>query len=109
MTIYKCRQLSPWPFFFAEEKCVQGDISDLDNLETYSGNITDGVTFTTKTSNQDFIVLLYKVQAAILGYECCDFLAVLDQLYSDAFSNGRIGLFGFDTDLFSKMKKFIIV
>ena len=85
-------------------KCVEGYISELNNLETYSGNITDGVAFTTKTSNQNFIVLLYKVQAAILGYECCDFLAVLDQLHSDALSNGRVRLFGFDTDLLWKMK-----
>ena len=34
--------LSSWPFFFASEKCVEGYIGDLNNLETNFGNITDG-------------------------------------------------------------------
>merc|ERR1711881_499057 len=36
----------------------EGDVGDLDDLEPDSGDITDGVTFTTESSDQDFVVLL---------------------------------------------------
>lgn len=74
-------------------------------LESYSGNITDGVTFTTETGDQNFIVFFNVVQATVPWYESCDFLAVFDQLHSHALTNGRVRLFGFDTTAKRKTKE----
>ena len=43
--------LRPRPLFLALEQSQQGDIGDFDDLETYTGDITDGVTLSSKTSN----------------------------------------------------------
>lgn len=67
------------------------------HLKSNSGNVTDGVTFTTETGNQDLIVLLNVVQATIIWYECGDFLSVLDELDTNALADSGVGLFGFDT------------
>jgi len=56
------------------------------------------VTFTTETGNQDFIVLFNEGEATIVGDEGCDLLTVLDQLDPDALANGRVGLFGLNTN-----------
>jgi len=74
----------------------QGDVGHLDNLETDTGNITDGVTLTTETGDQDLIVLLNVVQATVTGYEGGDLLSVLDQLHPHALADGRVRLFGLD-------------
>merc|ERR1712211_51157 len=95
-----CEYLSPRHFLLAKEKGVEGNVSDLNNLEPNSGNITDGVTLTTKTSNQDFVIFFNKVQTTILWYESSDLLTVLDQLYTDALSDGRVRLLSLNADLF---------
>ena len=71
----------------------------LDNLEPDARNVSNGVTLSTKTSHKDFIVFFNKVEATIIGHEGCDLLSVLDQLNSNALSNGRVGLFGLNTNL----------
>ena len=65
------------------------------------------MTFTTESSNQNLVVFLYKVKTTILGYESGDFFAVLDQLNTNAFADGRVGLFGLDTDL--KLKNYLFL
>merc|ERR1711926_11532 len=91
--------LSPWSLLLAGEEGVERDVGDLDDLEPDSGDITDGVTFTTESSDQDLVVLLHEVQATILGHEGRDLLSVLDQLDTDALADGRVRLLSLDTDL----------
>uniref|UniRef100_A0A673GTG0 Uncharacterized protein n=1 Tax=Sinocyclocheilus rhinocerous TaxID=307959 RepID=A0A673GTG0_9TELE len=62
------------------------NVGHLHHLETNTGNITHGVSLTTES-----------FQAAVVGDESCDLLAVLDQLDPDALPDGRVGLLGFNT------------
>lgn len=63
-------------------------------LKPDSGNVTDGVTLTTETRNQHFVVLFNVVEATVPRYECSHLLAVLDQLHPDTLPDGRVRLLG---------------
>lgn len=52
----------------------EGDTGNLDSLELTSGDITDGVTLTTETGNEDFIVNFDIVQTTVIGDEGGDLL-----------------------------------
>ena len=75
------------------EQSKERSLGDTYHLETDSRNITHSVTGTTESSNQDFIILIHKVQTTITRNESSDFLSVLDQLNTDALTNGRVRLF----------------
>ena len=94
--------LRPRPLLLAEEERVQGHVGNLGDLEPDAGNITDGVALPTESGDENFVILLDKVEAAVLGHECRDLLAVLDQLDTDALSDGRVRLLGLDADLSEK-------
>ena len=81
----------------AAEQSEQRGLGHTDDLETNSGNISHSVTGTTETGNEHLIVLIDEVQATITRDEGGDLLSVLDQLHTDALTNGRVGLLGLDS------------
>lgn len=96
--------LRSWTFLLFLVQGQEGDVGYFDNLETDTGNITDGMTLTTETGNQNFVVFFNVVQATVTRYESGDLLAVLDQLDSHALTDGRVRLFGFNTTAREKQK-----
>ena len=79
------------------EQSEQRGLGHADDLETNSGDISHSVTGTTETGNEHLIVLIDEVQTTIAGDEGGDLLTVLDQLHTDALTNGRVGLLGLDS------------
>merc|ERR1740130_405166 len=72
---------------------------NLNDLETHTGDITDSVTTTTETSNQDLVVFIDEVEATIVWDEGSDLLTILDELCTATLTNSRIRLLGLDTNL----------
>ncbi len=74
--------------------------SNFAHLKSNSWNISNGVTTSSETRDQNFVVLINIVQATISWDESSNLLSVLDQLNTNALTNGRVGLLGLNTDLF---------
>ncbi|KAL6093252.1 hypothetical protein STEG23_017888, partial [Scotinomys teguina] len=81
-------------------KGQKGHVSYFNNLKADSRNIDYSMTFLTESSNQNSIVFLSEVQAATIGHESCDLLAVCNELHPDTLPDSRIGLFGFNPYFF---------
>merc|ERR1719231_1426284 len=88
-------------FLLVLEESEKGDTGELGNLESNSGNITHSMALTTKTGNENLVILVAVVQATVIGNEGSDFLTILNELDSDALTNGRVRLLGLDTNLLS--------
>jgi hypothetical protein len=91
------KELRPGLVLLAAEEGEKGDTSDLDDLETDTGKVTDGVARAAETSDEDLVVLVDEVQATIVGNEASDLLAVLDELDTDTLTNGGVRLLSLDT------------
>merc|ERR1719245_1667518 len=89
--------LGSWLLLLSHPQRSQRDTSDFDNLESDTRNISDRVTRSAKSGNQDLIVFVNEVEAAIRRNECRDLFAVFDELHSNTFSNGRVRLFRLDS------------
>ena len=100
MEISSVHRLRTRLLLLLSEERVEGHTGDLDDLEADTRNITNGVTLTTETSDENFIVFIGEVQATITGGEGRDLLAVLDELHSHALTDSRVRLLRFDTNLF---------
>merc|ERR1719389_674900 len=70
----------------------KGATRDLDDLETHTGDIADGMAATTETGDEALIVLIDEVQATIVGHEGSDLLTVLDELHTAALTNSTVRL-----------------
>ena len=77
----------------------EGDTGNLTDLESDTGNITNGVTGSAETRDEDLVVLVDVVEATIAGDEGGDLLAVLDELDTDALTDSGVGLLGLDANL----------
>merc|ERR1719225_935926 len=98
-TISNGSLLRTWSLFLAPEQSVEGNIGHLADLESDSGNVSHGVTLATKSRDKNLVVLLDEVEATVVGDEGGDLLAVLDELHSDALTDGRVGLLSLNTNL----------
>ena len=78
---------------------VETATSDLGDKETHSGKITDGVTGTTETGDEDLVVLVNEGHATITGNEAGDSLIVFFELDSDTLSDTGVGLLSLNADL----------
>ncbi len=87
-------------YLLLSEERVERHTGNLDDLEANTRDITNGVTLTTETSDENFIVFIGEVQATIARDERSNLLAVLDELNAHALTDSRVRLLGLDTDLF---------
>ena len=73
--------------------------SDLNDLESYTGQITLGVSRSTETSNKNFVVLIDEGHTTISWDVGGDSLVVFLELDSDALSDGGVRLLSLNSDL----------
>ncbi len=81
----------------ATEEGKQGNVGNLDNFETNTGDITNSVTTATEAGDEDLVVLIDEGKATITRDEGGDLLAVLDQLHTRALTDSRVRLLGLNT------------
>ena len=53
-------------------------VSDLDDLKSNAGNITNGVTLSTESGDENLVVFLDIIETTITGYERRDFFTIFD-------------------------------
>ena len=88
-----------WLILLSEPEGEETGSSNLDDLETDTGKITDGMAGSTESSDEDFVVLIDERHTSISGDVSGDSLVVLSELNSDALTDGGVRLLGLNTDL----------
>ena len=86
-------------FLLAPEKSIEGDVSNFADLESDSRDVTNGVALSTEPRHQNLVILLHKVETAVVGDKGGDLLAVFDQLNSDALADSGVRLLGLNANL----------
>ena len=86
-------------FLLSEPESVEWDAGNLHNSESDTRKITDGMAWTTETSNEHLVVLVDEGHATISRNEASDSLVVFLELDSHTLSDGRVGLLGLDGNL----------
>merc|ERR1712180_210612 len=92
--------LRSWSLLLSLEQGKQRHVGNFNDLESNTRNVSNSMSFSSETRNQNFIVFFNIVQTTIVGYKSCDFLAVFDQLNTNTLSDSRVRLFGFNTNFF---------
>ena len=90
-----------WLFLLSSPECHETATSDFDGLESDSWKITNSVTGSTETSNEDFIVFIDQSHATVLWDVSGDSLVVLLKLDSDTLSDSGVRLLSFNSNLFN--------
>ena len=88
-----------WLVLLSQPKGEETASSDLDDLESYSGQITLSVSRSTETSNKDLIVLIDERHTTISWDVGGDSLVVLLKLDSNALSNSGVRLLSLNSNL----------
>ena len=68
-------ELGSRPFLLLLVQCQKGHVCHFDHFESDTGNVPDGVTLSTESGDQHFIILLDVVEAAVVRYEGRDLLS----------------------------------
>ena len=101
MKICKQGRSVDWFFLFFHPESEETAPCNFDNLESDSRNISLCMTFSTKTSNENLVIFINETHSTISWNVCSNFFIVFLELYSYTLSNCRVGLFGFDCNLFN--------
>lgn len=90
--------LRPGLLFLASEERKKTDTTDLHDLEPNTRDVTNGMTRSAETGDEDLVVLFNEIQTTIARDERGDFLTIFDQLDTARLTNGGIRLLRFNAD-----------
>jgi len=74
-------------------------VSDLHDLEAHTWQITDGMSGTTESGNENLVVFVNERHSTVTGDVASNSLVVLFELHSHALTHGGVRLLGLNTDL----------
>ena len=88
-----------WLLNLSQPESEEGATGGLYDLESNTRNITLGVTRSTETSNENFVVFVNETHTTISWHVGCDLLIVLLKLNSHTLSDSGVWLLSLDSDL----------
>ena len=88
-----------WLFLFVSPKCMETASCNFDDLESNTWEITLGMSWSTETGNQNFVVLINETHTTVPWNVGGDSLVILLELNPNTLSNGGVWLLGFDGNL----------